>query len=340
MVKPFVRSPLSGDSSRGPGALLTVAGLVKDFGKKRVNDDISLEVAAGEVVGLLGQNGAGKTTLVNQVVGLVEPTSGTIAVDGIDPVAQPAQARRTTSVMPQTHAPLTAVTPRQAIRVVARIRGMSKRSAAARTDQLIEALDIGEWADTTGERLSGGVRRLTAFAMAATGSARVVMLDEPTNDVDPVRRKLLWQQIRALADDGRAVLLVTHNVIEAERSVDRLVVLDAGAVVAEGTAAHLRSRAVGDLRLELTAATSAADLPPVPASIPTAGPAQVAQRRLVVPLVSDAAAAALDWAEELRASGAIDEFALLPVGLEDAYLDLVGDAKTTITAGDTPKEEA
>ena len=329
MVETIGRRTADADPTRRPTALLVVDGVVKDYGRKRVNDGISLEVAAGEVVGLLGQNGAGKTTLVNQVAGLVVPTSGTISVDGVDPVAEPARVRRTTAVMPQAHAPLTAVTPRQAIRVMARIRGMGKKDAAARTDELIEALDIAEWADTTGERLSGGVRRLTAFAMAAAGPARVVMLDEPTNDVDPVRRKLLWEQIRALASAGCAVLLVTHNVVEAERSVDRLVVLDAGKVLAEGTAAQLRSRAVGDLRLELTAATSPDDIPPTPDHIPTAGPTVRAQRRLVVPLDSGAASAALGWAQQLRESGVVDEFALLPMGLEDVYLELVGGARPT-----------
>lgn len=312
------------DVTRRSDALLTVVDVVKAYGEKRANDGISLQVAAGEVVGLLGQNGAGKTTLVNQVAGLAVPTSGTIRVDGCDPVAEPARARRLTSVMPQAHAPLTAVTPRQAIRVMARIRGMGKRDAATRTEELIEALDVAEWADTTGERLSGGIRRLTAFAMAAAGRARVVMLDEPTNDVDPVRRRRLWEQIRELARHGCAVLLVTHNVVEAERSVDRLVVIDAGRVVAEGTAAQLRSRAVGDLVLELTAATSADDLPSVPGHVPVAGRAVRDQRRLVVPIEADAASAALKWGQQLRASGIVDEFALLPVGLEDVYLELVG----------------
>ncbi len=289
----------------------------------RANDGISLSVEAGEVVGLLGHNGAGKTTLINQVAGLVVPTSGTIRVDGCDPVAEPARARRVVSVMPQGHAPLTGVTPRQAIRTMARIRGLDKRAAAERTGELIDALDLGKWADTTGERLSGGIRRLTAYGMAAAEPGRVAMLDEPTNDVDPVRRRLLWRQIRELADRGHAVLLVTHNVVEAERSVDRIVVMGAGKVVAEGTAAQLRSRAPGDLRLELTAAVPDR-LPELPAHLPVEGPPLLTSRRMAVPIASGAAATALAWAQELRDAGHIDEFALVPVGLEDVYLQLVG----------------
>jgi ABC-2 type transport system ATP-binding protein len=312
--------------------LLLVEDLVKEYRHgTRANDGINLHLEAGEVVGLLGHNGAGKTTLINQVAGLALPTSGTIRVDGCDPVAEPARVRRMVSVMPQAHAPLAGVTPRQAIRSMARIRGLSKHDGAARTDELIDALDLAEWADTTGERLSGGIRRLTAFGMAAAGPARVVMLDEPTNDVDPVRRKLLWQQIRELAHRGCAVLLVTHNVVEADRSVDRIVILDSGKVMAEGTPAQLRSRAVGELRLELTA-PSPEHLPVVPDHVQTAGPALRTGRRLVAPLDSDAASEALAWAQQLRESGAVDEFALLPAGLEDVYLDIVGGQTASGTA--------
>ncbi|MFR9676998.1 ABC transporter ATP-binding protein [Streptomyces sp. TR06-5] len=304
--------------------MLLIEDLVKSYKRgARANDGISLRVDAGEVVGLLGHNGAGKTTLINQVAGLVLPTSGTISVDGCDPVAEPSRVRRMVSVMPQAHAPLAAVTPRQAIRSMARIRGLSKQDGIAKTEELIDALELAEWADVTGEKLSGGVRRLTAYGMAAAGPARVVMLDEPTNDVDPVRRRLLWQQIRELAGEGRAVLLVTHNVVEAERSVDRLVVLDSGKVVAEGTPAQLRSRAVGALRLELTTADTA-DLPALPDHLKPAAEPVRTQRRLVVPLDSDAASDALAWAQKLREDQHIDEFALLPVGLEDVYMDLVG----------------
>lgn len=315
--------------------LLIIEDLVKCYrGGTRANDGVSLQVEAGEVVGLLGHNGAGKTTLINQVAGLAVPTSGTIRVDGCDPVAEPARVRRMVAVMPQAHAPLAGVTPRQAIRTMARIRGMNKHDSRARTDELIGALDLGAWADTTGERLSGGVRRLTAFGMAASSPGRVVMLDEPTNDVDPVRRRLLWEQIRELADRGCAVLLVTHNVAEAERSVDRIVVMGSGKVLAEGTAAQLRSRTVGEFRLELTA-PSADGIPPLPGHIPAAGPPLRAVRRLAIPLDSQAASAALAWGQQLRAAGVVDEFALVPVGLEDVYLQLAGGE----TAPDAEKGE-
>jgi ABC-2 type transport system ATP-binding protein len=301
--------------------MLVIENLVKCYRHGvRANDDISLQASAGDVVGLLGHNGAGKTTLINQVIGLVRPTSGSIRVAGCDPVSEPGKARRMVSLMPQSHVPLKGVTPRQAIETLARIRGASKRDGRRRAAELLEALELGEWADTRGERLSGGVRRLTAFGMAACVPGRVIMLDEPTNDVDPARRRLLWAQIRSLADEGCAVLLVTHNVVEAERSIDRLFVLNAGRVVAAGTPAQLRSCVRGDFRLELTA-PSAGGLPDIPDRIRPAGNQLCTSRRLIIPLNADSAAEALAWAQHLQQTRQVDEFALVPVSLEDIYLE-------------------
>src|SRR6266567_7483968 len=121
--------------------MLVIENLVKCYRRgARANDNITLHASAGEVVGLLGHNGAGKTTLVNQVVGLVRPTSGTIRVAGCDPVSEPDKARRMVSLMPQSHVPLAGVTPRQAIETMARIRGASKRDGRRRAAELIATL--------------------------------------------------------------------------------------------------------------------------------------------------------------------------------------------------------
>jgi ABC-2 type transport system ATP-binding protein len=310
--------------------LLDVRHLTKEYRKGvRANDDISVTADSGEVLGLFGHNGAGKTTLLNQIAGLARPTSGSIRVDGHDPVADPAAARGVCSLQPQSQAPLEGVTPRQAIEILARIRGVRRRQARERAAQLIAALQVEQWADTVGEKLSGGVRRLTAFCMAAAEPGRLVMFDEPTNDVDPVRRRLLWTQIRALADAGCAVVLVTHNVVEAERSVDRLLVLDRGRVVAEGTPAQLRALHGDRLRLEVFAA-DAADADPLAADPAVAGwragPPVVSGRRVVVPIEAAAAPEALGWAQAQRAAARIDEFSVTPTSLEDIYLTLVGDS--------------
>jgi ABC-2 type transport system ATP-binding protein len=145
------------------------------------------------------------------------------------------------------------------------------------------------------------------------------MLDEPTNDVDPVRRRLLWQQVRALADAGSAVLLVTHGVAEAERVVDRLAILHHGRVVAQGTPAELRGSLDDQLRLEVHAASEsvAEDLRP-PAGAPT-----VAGRRVVATIAPHEAADAIAWAQRERMAGRVDQFAVNPASLEDVYIGLL-----------------
>ena len=301
--------------------LLEIENLTKVYRTgTRANDGITLSIEEGEVFGLLGHNGAGKTTLVNQVVGLLKPTSGSIQIDGHDLVADPGLARRLCSFQAQAQVPIDGLTPRQAIELLGQRRGASEAEVRRRRGILVNALELGEWLDVDAARLSGGVKRLVAFAMASVAPGRLVMLDEPTNDVDPVRRRLLWQQVRALADDGAAVLLVTHNVIEAERSVDRLAILDAGRVIAEGTPAELKAVLGAELRLELVVDPRAAEMPvsPFGRSVVPVG------NRLMVGVPMDAAGPAVAWAESLQRAGAVEEFTLGPATLEDVYVALVG----------------
>ena len=303
--------------------LLELDNLTKTYRRgARANDGITLAVERGEVFGLLGHNGAGKTTLVNQIVGLLRPDAGTIVLDGRDVLEDPGFARRACSLQPQSQVPISGLTPRQAIELIGRLRGSDREMVDGRTAHLIDALDIGEWVDTDGERLSGGVKRLTSFAMAAVAPGRLVILDEPTNDVDPVRRRLLWTQVRALADEGVAVLLVTHNVLEAERSVDRLAILDRGRVLAEGTPATLKSTVAAELRLELVTEPGAdvGEAPPFVHRLVGSGGRRIAS------ITRESAADAVTWAESLQAAGRVEEFGLAPATLEDVYVELVGGA--------------
>jgi ABC-2 type transport system ATP-binding protein len=312
--------------------LLEIRDLTKTYRRgARANDGISLSAVEGEVFGLLGHNGAGKTTLVNQVVGLLRPDSGTVRIDGHDAVADPGLARRLCALQPQADVPITGLTPRQAIELIGRLRGGRAADVRARTVRLAEALDIAEWLDTEGSKLSGGVKRLTSFGMAAVVPGRLVILDEPTNDVDPVRRRLLWAQIRTIAAEGTAVLLVTHNVVEAERSVDRLAILDHGAVIADGTPAALKSSLGDDLRLELVLEPGAAmaDAPPFVRHRAATG------SRVVAAVASARAGDAVTWAEGLRRAGRIEEFGLTPATLEDVYVELVGRADALRESTDT-----
>lgn len=310
-------------------AVLEIAGVTRRFGAVVANDEVDLTVRAGQVVGLLGHNGAGKTTLVQQVVGLLRPHAGTIRVAGLDAVAEPARARRAVALQAQAQAPLDGLTPRDAIEIAARLRGASRADSRAAAESLAATLDIHEWIDRRaspdGGGISGGVRRLVSFAMAAAAPVPLVVLDEPTNDVDAARRRLLWQAVRDLADRGAGVLLISHNVVEVERVVDELAILDRGRVVAAGTPAAVRGAREGELRLELTLQPGGSD-PSVADPTEEAPPVPVARRvrvghRVLLTLAREASAeAAVGWAASLHGAGRIDGYALAPASLEDAYL--------------------
>jgi len=313
--------------------VLTIEDLHKHFGSGshivQANAGITMTVGAGEVVGLLGHNGAGKTTLANQVVGLLRPTYGRIVLDGVDAVANPALARRLTNVQAQANVPITGLTPLTAIDLVGRMRGGRPRQTRRRAEELIDALDLGEWARTPAQKISGGVARLTAFAMCAVVPGRLVILDEPTNDVDPVRRRLLWDQIRLLAEAGSAVLLVTHNVREAERAVDRLAVLDHGHVIAEGTPAALVAGHGSPFVMEITRVPGRELEPPTDMSL-----TRHDDVRTSVAVPSHLTTQAVEWAAHALEDGVIERYELAPISLEEVYVDLTGEG------GDGPRRRA
>jgi ABC-2 type transport system ATP-binding protein len=300
--------------------VLEVEGVTKRYRRGVLaNDEVSLEVGAGEVFGLLGPNGAGKTTLVSQILGLLVPDAGAIRIGGRDVVTEPGWARRLCSYQPQATAPVDGLSPREAIELVGRIRGGRPEEVRRRGTELLGALDLLDAADRQ-VPLSGGMARLTGFCMAAVRPGRVVVLDEPTNDVDPLRRRALWGLIRQLADDGAAVLLVTHNVIESERCVDRLAILAGGGVRAAGTPPQLKAALGAPLRLELTLEEDSSVTELVP---PGGSAVPVTARRCLAHVQLDDVAAVVAWAKERQDEGTVAEFALGPASLEDVYASWV-----------------
>jgi ABC-2 type transport system ATP-binding protein len=302
--------------------LLEIKNLTKVYkGKTKVkaNDNISLAVNEGEVFGLLGPNGAGKTTLVNQIIGLTMPTSGTITISGVNVIAKPDYAREVCSFQAQVQAPIAGLSSMQAIELAGRIRGGKKAEVHKRAMELVEKLELNEWQKTLGLNVSGGVRRLVAFSMAAVVPGRVVILDEPTNDVDPLRRRAIWQEVQSLAKQGAAVLLVTHNILEAERVVDRLAIIDQGQVKGMGTPAGLKESEGDAMRLELILEPKAA-VPSLPDYLKKT---LVINRRILGDVKPADVPAAIIWARGLKESGVIEEFYLGPATLEDVYVRLV-----------------
>lgn len=304
---------------------IVVDDIHRSFGKVKANNGISLSVEPGQVVGLLGHNGAGKTTMVSQIVGLLKPDSGRIHVAGVDAVADPARARRQVSVQSQSQAPVEGLTPRGAIEISAKLRGGRSEYVEQAVEALADELEIRPWLDRRalpeGAGLSGGIRRLTSFAMSVVAPTPVLVLDEPTNDVDAHRRRLLWSAVRRRADEGAGVLLVTHNVAEIDQIVDKLVILEKGTVIAQGTIDELRGPS--DLvRLTYSGGDVDGKKPFLVEKVHhSAG-------RTALTLRMEQLDAATTWAIAQRAAGRLESFSVSPMTLEDVYLDLTANKDT------------
>lgn len=209
---------------------IVVKNLKKSYSSKIVTDNISVTFYSGQIVTLIGHNGAGKTTFLNQLNGLILSDSGSIQINGIDVTNHPNQARELVSSMPQFQVPIKGVTVQEAVECIGALKGMKKSDIQSSSNQLISYLNLEKWRHTTGEKLSGGLQRLTSFAMSVVDTPSIVILDEPTNDVDPYRRMLMWRHLRNLANQGSTIIIVTHNLFEVERYADRYLMIDKGQV--------------------------------------------------------------------------------------------------------------
>ncbi|MEV4918011.1 ABC transporter ATP-binding protein [Streptomyces tirandamycinicus] len=291
----------------------------------RANDGIGLEVRRGEIFGLLGPNGAGKSTLVRQLTGLMRPDSGTVRVLGHDLVRHPERASRLIGYLGQESTALDELTVALAAETTGRLRGLGVRQARAERDTVLEELGLTGLAGRPLKKLSGGQRRLACFAATLVGERPVLVLDEPTTGMDPVARRAVWAAVdRRRAEHEVTVLLVTHNVIEAETVLDRVAVLERGKVIACDTPSGLKERVAGEVRVELVWRERAPlDVPEVAA---LRASAQESGRRWVLRLAPDEARAAVAAVTGGEAFSALDDFTLATPSLEDVYLSLGGHA--------------
>lgn len=242
------RDQQSGEPSKemkmGQCFSLSVRGLNKRFGVASSGvwalRDVSFSLSKGTLTGVLGHNSAGKTTLLGSLCGSVKPTSGSIRLSGRE-VSRASELRRLCAYMPQPHVPLCGVTPVEALCCAAGMRGMSRRSAANLANDFLRCLDIEQYSHVAGENLSGGCRRLISLGMALVQQAPVILLDEPTNDVDPIRRSEVWKMLRQEADEGKTVLVVTHNLDEIGSVADGLLIFDHGHLVCNASPHQLTS---------------------------------------------------------------------------------------------------
>ena len=224
---------------------VVVAGIKKSFGDVVALRDVSFEMERGEVLGLLGPNGAGKTTTVNLLSTLIKPDSGRALIAGHDVVADPAGVRRALMLTGQHAALDDLLTGRENLLMFGRLQGLKKKVAKQRAQELLEQFDLVGAGDRAVGNYSGGMKRRIDIACGLVVRPEVVFLDEPTTGLDPRSRQAIWELVTDFKEAGIATLLTTQYLEEADLLSDRIIVIDKGTVIAEGTADQLKERTGG-----------------------------------------------------------------------------------------------
>jgi ABC-2 type transport system ATP-binding protein len=220
-------------------------GLRKAYGEKVVLDGVDLSIGEGEVFALLGPNGAGKTTTVQILSTLIPADAGTASIMGHDLRGEAGAVRAVIGVTGQFSAVDNLLTGEENLLLMGRLLHLPGAERRARAARLLDLFDLAEAARRTPATYSGGMTRRLDVAMTLMGRPRLIFLDEPTNGLDPRSRRTMWQLIRDLVAEGVTILLTTQYLEEADHLADRIAVLDAGAVVAEGTPEELKRRVPG-----------------------------------------------------------------------------------------------
>src|SRR5437667_2149990 len=220
-------------------ALVHARALVKRFDDLVAVDGVDFDVQRGEAFGFLGPNGAGKTSTMRMIGCVSPPSSGTLRILGLDPVTNGAEIRARLGVVPQQDTLDFELTVRENVIIYGRYFGLRRSELRRRADELLEFVQLTERADSRVEPLSGGLRRRLTIARSLVNDPDVLLLDEPTTGLDPQARHLVWDRLFRLKQRGATLVLKTHYMDEAEQLCDRLVVMDKGRIVAEGSPREL-----------------------------------------------------------------------------------------------------
>ena len=296
--------------------MIEVEGLVKHYGDVRAVDGVDLSVASGEVFALLGPNGAGKTTTVEILEGHRDRTGGAVTVLGVDPGSAGRDFRERIGIVLQSTAIEKELTVREAIDTYGALYPRRRQ-----TDELMEIVGVTEKADARIKTLSGGQRRRLELALGIVGDPELIFLDEPTTGFDPSARRQAWRVIDNLRSLGKTILLTTHYMDEAQNLADRVAIISAGRIVAEGTPDTLGGRADA----ETTVRFRLADLDPalLPAAVGQLKPQPGGEIEIRTGEPTRLLHMVTEWAVDNGTE--LEGLTVYRPSLEDVYLDLAGE---------------
>ncbi|HEX3868208.1 MAG TPA: ATP-binding cassette domain-containing protein, partial [Gemmatimonadaceae bacterium] len=234
-------------------AAIDVRAITKRFGKFTAVNGISFAVEPGEIFGLLGPNGAGKSTLIRMLTTLVVPTEGTAIVGGADIVKDPDSVRRAIGVIPQAMTSDLELSANENLLIFAKLYGVPREKRRKLIAELLEAVELTQWADNPVKQLSGGMRRRVEIARGLVHEPRIFFLDEPTTGLDPVSRTAVWEMLRKIKSErDLTVLITTHYMDEADKLCDRIAIVDHGDLKALDSPMRLKAAVPGENTLEVS----------------------------------------------------------------------------------------
>lgn len=294
-------------------------------GKVKANKNINFSIYEGEILGLLGPNGAGKSTLVKQLVSHLKPSEGEVLYKGTNVVEQAKRVSQEVAYYSQEPASLTSLKVKEALYFCGRLRGLKKTTAKQETESLIEKLGLKEVENKIMKRISGGQKRLVGIGTTLIGFAPVLIFDEPTNELDPKKRKLVWDLIREKNRQGATIILVTHNILEAEQVVDRVAVINHGRLLAVDEVSVLKGQVDQRLRVDVT--TTSSDTFTIKEKLKKLGTLMpVTEQRFRVMVGKAELLEVIRILQEGSIQG-IQSYAIAPPSLEDVYFHIDDDEK-------------